>query len=287
MDAALPPNEQAYLQIMEEAADLRQGITYHAARLTDLEARLGSLEARLVGTDFINAAQMKTYMVGTLAHLLKQKRLGNEAAVHAEVKRQFQVPTNSSRKTSLTASNKFWLTGIAKSPAPPRLCRRFSRDRARNGYSEGMPGHTPHKIVLSDETWARTGERAALEEKSASALCEFVLRHYLDLADTQKPPILWRRASPSGRARTVYLDKAIWAEAVGRKVMEGRSISAILEQPLRAYLTSKLIRTARLVSLYIGSPLDDLFHQKMVKRGAFSLVCNGCLHPKGFGYTIV
>ena len=54
MDTALPPNEQAYLQIMEEAADLRQGITQHAERLTDLEERLGSLEARLRGTDFIN-----------------------------------------------------------------------------------------------------------------------------------------------------------------------------------------------------------------------------------------
>ena len=32
-------------------------------------------------------------MVGILAHLLKQKRLGNEATVHAEVKRQFQVPS--------------------------------------------------------------------------------------------------------------------------------------------------------------------------------------------------
>lgn len=95
MDAALPPHEQTYLQIMEEAADLRQGITHHAKRLTDVEERLGSLEARLRGTDFINTAQMKEYMdmVGILAHLLKQKRLGNEATVHAEIKRQFQVPS--------------------------------------------------------------------------------------------------------------------------------------------------------------------------------------------------
>lgn len=99
-----------------------------------------------------------------------------------------------------------------------------------------MPGKTPHKLVLSDEVWARTGERAVLEDKSASDICEFVLRHYLELTDNQKPPVLLRQAPPSGQPRTVYLEKATWAEAVGRKVIERRPISAILEQQLRAYL---------------------------------------------------
>jgi hypothetical protein len=95
MDTALPPEEQAYLQLMDEAADLRQGITRHDEHLSDLEQRVGTLEARLLGTDFINTAQMKEYMdmVGILGHLLKQKRKGNQSTVHAEVKRRFQVPS--------------------------------------------------------------------------------------------------------------------------------------------------------------------------------------------------
>jgi hypothetical protein len=79
---------------MDEAAGLRQGVTHHGERLDSLEQRVADLEARLIGTDFINSAQMKEYidMVGILAHLLRQKGKGNEATVHAEVKRQFQVP---------------------------------------------------------------------------------------------------------------------------------------------------------------------------------------------------
>jgi hypothetical protein len=95
LDTALSPTQQAYLRLMDEASDLRQGAAHHEGRLHSLEQRVADLEARLVGTDFINTAQMKEYtdMVGILAHLLRKKGKGNEATVHAEVKRQFQVPS--------------------------------------------------------------------------------------------------------------------------------------------------------------------------------------------------
>jgi hypothetical protein len=102
LDTTLSPTQQEYLRLMDEAAALRQGVSRHEERLGSLEQRIVDLEARLVGTDFINTTQMKEYtdMVGILAHLLRKKKKGNEAIVHAEsqpwarrrVKRQFQVP---------------------------------------------------------------------------------------------------------------------------------------------------------------------------------------------------
>jgi hypothetical protein len=95
LDASLPPAQQEYLRLMDEAATLRQGMSQQGQRLDSLEQRIATVEARIVGTDYINTAQMKEYtdMVGILAHLMKQKGKGNEATVHAEVKRQFQVPS--------------------------------------------------------------------------------------------------------------------------------------------------------------------------------------------------
>jgi len=95
MEAQLPPAEQEYLSQMDEAADLRRSIQEHEAQIQGMEERLGKLEARLVGTDFINPAQMKQYldMVGLIAMLLKKRNKGNQATVHAEVKRQFRVPS--------------------------------------------------------------------------------------------------------------------------------------------------------------------------------------------------
>jgi hypothetical protein len=63
--------------------------------LGTLEERVLALEARLQGTDFLNPQQMKEYadMVAIVARVLKRKQKGNEATVHAEVKRQFQVPS--------------------------------------------------------------------------------------------------------------------------------------------------------------------------------------------------
>lgn len=93
-----------------------------------------------------------------------------------------------------------------------------------------------HKIVLSDEVWAAAAERAVLEEKSLSEICEYVLIHYLDLPDERKPEPALASAPENGRPRTVYLSKGTWSQALGRKVLEGRPVSAILEQQLRAYL---------------------------------------------------
>jgi hypothetical protein len=64
-------------------------------QLGTLEERVSTLEARLQGTDFLNPQQMKEYtdMVAIVVRVLKRKQKGNEATVHAEVKRQFQVPS--------------------------------------------------------------------------------------------------------------------------------------------------------------------------------------------------
>jgi len=102
LDAALPPDQQQYHQLMDEAATMRQELQAHDAslaehghQLSELEKRVLDLEARLVGTDFINTQQMRVYqdMVGIVAHQLKRKKQGNEATVHAQVKHVFQVPS--------------------------------------------------------------------------------------------------------------------------------------------------------------------------------------------------
>lgn len=102
MDSSLPLEQQEYLQLMDEAADMHQRLSRHDTslqahdtQLGDLRERVAALEARLQGTDFLNPAQMKEYtdMVGLVARQLKRKKKGNEATVHAEVKRQFKVPS--------------------------------------------------------------------------------------------------------------------------------------------------------------------------------------------------
>lgn len=102
MDSSLPPAQQEYLRLMDEAANLKQHLQTHAldlgqhsTQLGTLEERVSALEARLQGTDFLNPHQMKEYtdMVAIVARVLKRKQKGNEATIHAEVKRQFQVPS--------------------------------------------------------------------------------------------------------------------------------------------------------------------------------------------------
>jgi hypothetical protein len=90
------------------------------------------------------------------------------------------------------------------------------------------------KVQLTDEVWATAQERAVLEGKSASDLCEYVLRHYLDMG--QKPPPQISAIPGEARIRSVYISQLTWAEAKGCKVREHRPIGAILEQQLRAYL---------------------------------------------------
>jgi hypothetical protein len=93
---------------------------------------------------------------------------------------------------------------------------------------------TEHKVVLPDEVWSETLIQATLEQKTASEICEYVLRHYINLAAEEKPPILLK--SGSGRQRSVYLEQQTWIGLISCKVNERRPISAILEQQLRAYL---------------------------------------------------
>ena len=82
--------------------------------------------------------------------------------------------------------------------------------------------------------WAATQERAVLEETTASEICERLLRHYLDLEE--KPPRQNLPADLQRKQRSIYVRPTTWAAAKAQKVLEGRSVSEILEQLLRAYL---------------------------------------------------
>jgi hypothetical protein len=102
MDAALPSGRQKYLRLMDEAAEFKQqlqthdtGLERHDSQLKDLDKRLAAIEAKLQGTDFLNPHQMKEYtdMVAIIARVLKRQQKGMEATVHAEIKRQFEVPS--------------------------------------------------------------------------------------------------------------------------------------------------------------------------------------------------
>jgi hypothetical protein len=97
---------------------------------------------------------------------------------------------------------------------------------------------TQRKVMLPDEVWRETMIQGALEDKSASDICEHVLRHYVETPAPDRPPITIRSAS--GRQRSIYIDKSVWVELSGLKVTEQRSISAILEQQLRAYMGLEL-----------------------------------------------
>ena len=94
---------------------------------------------------------------------------------------------------------------------------------------------TQHKVVLSNVVWAAAAERAVLENTSASQICEHVLTHYVDLEAADRPAPSRQKVHKLGRMRTVYINKFVWAQVAGLKILEGRPISAILEQLLRAY----------------------------------------------------
>jgi hypothetical protein len=94
-----------------------------------------------------------------------------------------------------------------------------------------------HKLKLSNEVWQETVVRAVIEEKSASEICAYVLRHYAGLND--KPP-LHIHSVPEGKLHSIFLEKPTWAELMRCRVTEERPVSAILEQQLRAYLGMSL-----------------------------------------------
>jgi hypothetical protein len=95
LDAVAPPAEQRYHAVMDEAAAMRRNLGQQEERLQEVEERLTSLEARLVGTDFINSAQARQYqeIVAILGAMLQKKGKGNYVTVHAEIKKQFKVPS--------------------------------------------------------------------------------------------------------------------------------------------------------------------------------------------------
>jgi P22_AR N-terminal domain len=98
LDAALPPEEQKYNKLMDQAATWHIKVEEHGTRIGGLEDRMIKLEARLMGTDFISHAQAQQYLdaVGALGDLMKEtkvKKASPYAVIHNEVKRQFGVPS--------------------------------------------------------------------------------------------------------------------------------------------------------------------------------------------------
>jgi len=98
LDTALPPKEQEYHALMDQAAELKNQVGEHGGRITQLEQRMSALEARLVGTDFISHQQARQYLdaVGVLGELLKERvkqKASPFAVIHNEIKRQFHVPS--------------------------------------------------------------------------------------------------------------------------------------------------------------------------------------------------
>lgn len=96
-----------------------------------------------------------------------------------------------------------------------------------------------HKLKLTDQVWKETRVQAALEGKTASEICAYVLQYYVALPADEKPPILVREVK-NGRLHSVYLTKQLWAELIACHMTEVRPVSAILEQQLRAYMGMEL-----------------------------------------------
>lgn len=90
--------------------------------------------------------------------------------------------------------------------------------------------------MLTDEVWAATLSRSALEGSSASELCESVMADYISRTDEEKPPAYTWPPDVTTRQRAVHISNRVWAGMLARKVIERRSVSEILEQLLRSYL---------------------------------------------------
>ena len=96
LDASLPREEREYHKAMDRATALRENVQKHDQDIESLRSRVEKLEARLVGTDFINGQQARQYLdaVGALGDLLKveNKKLASPyAVIHNKVKEQFEV----------------------------------------------------------------------------------------------------------------------------------------------------------------------------------------------------
>jgi len=96
LDASLPSPEREYYKAMDRAAALRDHVQKHGKEIDSLRSRVEQLEARLIGTDFINSQQARQYLnaVGVLGDLLKKenkKMASPYAVIHNKVKDKFKV----------------------------------------------------------------------------------------------------------------------------------------------------------------------------------------------------
>jgi predicted CopG family antitoxin len=97
-------------------------------------------------------------------------------------------------------------------------------------------GRSRHLLMITDDAWAALLQHADIEGYSASNLCEYLMAKY---AEMEAPPIfampadLERKSRKKGR--TIYLNDSVWNDFLGIKVYQGRSISEIVEQLVRAY----------------------------------------------------
>ena len=98
-------------------------------------------------------------------------------------------------------------------------------------------------VRLSIEAWAELHNRSVLEGKSASELCDFLLIHYLGLGE---PPVYQLPDGLVKRTRAIYIADQGWAAAKRLSRLQGRTLSAMLEQLVRGY-----------VGLGLGSPSGE------------------------------
>lgn len=98
MDATKPPLEQDYHRLMDETAKLREKLSEQEKEIDEVVTRVAGLEARFLGTDFINPAQasqirrMISVLVGKIeSNKGKQSRV--YANVHGTLKKHFDVPS--------------------------------------------------------------------------------------------------------------------------------------------------------------------------------------------------
>ena len=101
---------------------------------------------------------------------------------------------------------------------------------------EPIEGHAVanRSVMITHEAWAAVSERAFLEKKTINDLCVALLAQYLSQAE---PPVYHLSKSPRREktAHTLYTSDELWSQAHRLKGLQGRTISAILEQLIRAY----------------------------------------------------
>ena len=98
LDMAGSAAEGDYQRLMDEAAALRAQIQAQEQKLAGVITRVAGLEARFLGTDFLNASQASQLrrMVAVLVNAIepnKGKQSAVFAKVHGELKRTFDVPS--------------------------------------------------------------------------------------------------------------------------------------------------------------------------------------------------